>query len=284
MIIDAHYHLEERMETLDKLLVQMKQHDIDRVALIPTMVEPIHLSRIAEFAGKMLPKLLISRWRGLGFLLYNTTVTEDGRFSALGKMHDIYDKPNNESVSQVMKAYPDRFYGWIFVNPRVADPIHEIERWTGESGWIGVKTHPFWHRCAINLLDDTAAYCVEKGWPLLMHLGSTTERGDFRYLPDRHPKLKIIYAHAGIPFYRELWEYARGKENVYIDLSNPYYVDDQVRFEAVKAIGAEKVIHGTDGPYAHATQDRMRDYVLELSLSDNEKERILGGNFKDLIS
>lgn len=45
----------------------------------------------------------------------------------------------------------------------------------------------------------------------------------------------------------------------------------------------DKVIHGTDGPYAQATQDRMKDYVLELKLRDQEKERILGGNFLLLI-
>ena len=45
-----------------------------------------------------------------------------------------------------MRAHPDRFWGWVFVNPRAADPQAELERWAGEPGWIGVKAHPFWHR------------------------------------------------------------------------------------------------------------------------------------------
>lgn len=45
MIVDVHYHLEERMETVDELLLQMEQHGIDRVVLIPTMVDPIQLKR-----------------------------------------------------------------------------------------------------------------------------------------------------------------------------------------------------------------------------------------------
>jgi predicted TIM-barrel fold metal-dependent hydrolase len=284
MIIDAHYHLEVRMETLDELLAQMTQHGIDRVALIPTLVDPIHLSKIAGIAGEMMPKMLMSKWRRMGLLLYNSTVTKDGKFSALGKMHSIYDSPDNESVSQVLHAHPERFYGWIFVNPRVSEPIKEVERWAGKPGWIGVKTHPFWHRYSINLLDDVAAYCVEKDWVLLMHLGSDLERGDYRYLPERHSKLKIIYAHAGLPFYREVWEYGRRMNNVYIDLSNPYYVDDQVRVNAIKTMGFEKCVHGTDGPYADARQGRMLNYILRLPLSDIEKERILGSNFINLIS
>jgi predicted TIM-barrel fold metal-dependent hydrolase len=284
MIIDAHYHLEERMETLDELLAQMTQHGIDRVALIPTLVDPIHLSRIAEIAAMMLPRLLMSIGRRIGFLLYNSTVTKDGKFSALGKMHLIYDSPDNASVAKVLNLHPERFYGWICVNPRVSEPITEVERWVGKPGWIGVKTHPFWHRYSIDLLDDVAAYCVERDWPLLLHLGSDIERGDYRYLPDRHPKLKLIYAHAGLPFYREVWEYGKSKDNVYIDLSNPFYVDEQVRVNAVKSMGPEKCVHGTDGPYANANQGRMLNYILRLPLSDLEKERILGKNFINLIS
>lgn len=284
MIIDAHYHLEERMETVDELLTQMTQYNVDRVVLMPTLVDTIHLSKIAEIAAEMLPKMLMGRWRRLGLLLYNSTVTKGGNFSALGKMHAIYDSPNNESVSQVMHLHPERFYGWVFVNPRVSEPITEMERWVGKPGWIGVKTHPFWHRYSIDLLDDVASYCVEKDWVLLVHLGSNLERGDYRHLPERHPNLKIIYAHAGLPFYREVLEYGRRKDNVYIDLSNPYYVDEQVRVNAVKSIGPEKCVHGTDGPYAHANQGRMLNYILQLPLSDLEKERILGSNFNNLIS
>lgn len=285
MIIDAHYHLEERMETLDELLAQMTQHGIDRVALIPTLSDPIHhLNKIAEIAATMLPKLIMSWLRNIGLLLYNSTVTKGGEFSALGKKYLIYDTPDNTSVAQVLNSYPDRFYGWIAVNPRVSEPITEVERWFGKPGWIGVKTHPFWHRYSIELLDDVAAYCVERDWPLLLHLGSDTERGDFIFLPDRHPKLKIIYAHAGMPFYREVWEYGKSKDNVYVDLSNPFYVDMQVRENAIKTMGFEKCVHATDGPYANATQERMLDYILRLPLSDLEKERILGGNFVNLIS
>jgi hypothetical protein len=84
MIIDAHYHLEEQMETVDALLEQMQRKEIDRVALIPRMNEPFHLQGLAKKAGELLPGMLMSRLRFLGLLLYNSTVTSDGRFSALG--------------------------------------------------------------------------------------------------------------------------------------------------------------------------------------------------------
>lgn len=211
MIIDAHYHLEEQLETVDALLEQMRLNNVDRVALIPRINEPFHLQGLAKKAGELLPQMLMSKLRFLGLLLYNSTVTSDGRVSALGTKHLLYHKPNNEYVDNVLQAYPDNFFGWIFVNPKVSDPVKEVERWIGKQGWIGVKTHPFWHSHPVALLDDIAALCEERGLPILLHLGSSREQGDFRFLPERHPKLKIIYAHATVPLYREIWNYLKTK-------------------------------------------------------------------------
>jgi predicted TIM-barrel fold metal-dependent hydrolase len=96
--------------------------------------------------------------------------------------------------------------------------------------------------------------------------------------------LKIIYAHAGIPFYRDVWEYARDKDNVFVDLSNPAYVDEPLRLGAIKAMGTASCLHGTDGPYGHADQGTMLQAILRLPLADREKERILGANFSALIN
>ena len=125
MIVDAHYHLEERVETVDELLLQMKQHGIDRVALIPAMCDPVRVEGIAAQAGSIIPRALMSRWRSLGLLLYKTTVTSQGQFSTLGATFPIYGTLDNGSVARTMEAHPDRFYGWLFVNPKVAAPLFD---------------------------------------------------------------------------------------------------------------------------------------------------------------
>jgi predicted TIM-barrel fold metal-dependent hydrolase len=201
----------------------------------------------------------------------------------LGTTYPIYALPKNEEVAPVLLSHPDRFYGWIFVNPVATDPIAELDKWAGQPGWIGVKSHPFWHRYPIAALDDSAAYCEDRNLPLLVHLGGDRERGDFRFLPERHPRLKVIYAHAGVPFYREVWDYANGRDNVFVDLSNPVYVNGRVRSEAIKALGAEKCLHATDGPYLGADQGTMLAKIDRLPLSAAEKGRILGDNFMDIL-
>ena len=283
MIVDAHYHLEEQMETVDTLLEQMKRNDVSRVALIPRMNEPFHLEGLAQKAGALLPRMLMSRMRMFGLGLYNSTVTSDGMLSMLGKKYHLYHEPDNNYVDDAIQSHPEKFYGWIFVNPKVSDPIKEIEKWSAKRGWIGVKAHPFWHSYPVAMLDSVGAYCVEKNMPVLIHLGSSREQSDYRYLPERHPRLKIIYAHAGVPLYREIWKYAKKKENVYVDLSNPVYVDEIILPTVIRELGPEKCIFGTDGPYASATQSKMIQRIHLLNLTDREKEQVLGGNFQALL-
>jgi predicted TIM-barrel fold metal-dependent hydrolase len=283
MIIDAHYHLEEEMQSIDALLEQMQRHSIDRLALMARINEPFHLEGLAKKAGELLPGMLMSRFRFLGLLLYNSTVTSDGRVSALGTKYLLYHEPDNEYVDKAIQTHPEKFYGWIFVNPKVSDPMKEVERWYGKHDWIGVKAHPFWHSYPIAMLDDVAAFCVEKSIPILIHLGSSREQGDYRFLPERHPKLKIIYPHAAVPRYREIWSYVKEKENIFIDLSNPVYVNEGILPTVVRALGAENCLHGTDGPYVNATQGRMLERILQLPLSDSEREQILGRNFLEMI-
>lgn len=283
MIIDAHYHLEERIESVDALLEQMQQNNVERVALIPKMQEPVHLRGVVKKAGDLLPRLLMSRLRFLGLLLYNSTITSDGKISTLGKKYLLYHQPDNAYIDEVIQAHANKFYGWIFVNPKTADPLSEVERWYGRQGWIGVKTHPFWHNYPVAMLDEVAAFCGEKNLPLLMHLGSDQVCGDYRYLPERHPNLKIIYAHAAVPRYREVWQYAKHKENIFVDLSSSIYMYDKILVGVIKVLGAEKCLYGTDGPYGNATQKRMLDRIFRLSLSDHQQEKILRRNFLELI-
>jgi len=283
VIIDAHYHLDEHIELLDSLIDQMNRHGVDRVALIPAVNDPVEFKGIAAKVGALLPTLLMGMWRGMGLRFYNSSVTREGQLSLPGKIVQIYPLPNNETVAQALLSHPDRFYGWIFVNPASADPISELDKWAGKPGWIGVKSHPFWHRYPVSALDDVAAYCEDKNLPLLVHLGGDRDRGDYRFLPERHPRLNVIYAHAGVPFYREVWDYASNKNNVFVDLSNPLYVDDRVRTGVVKTLGAEKCIYGTDGPYLGADEGSMLKKIDRLALSAAEKNRILGQNLMDII-
>jgi predicted TIM-barrel fold metal-dependent hydrolase len=288
MIIDTHYHLDECMETVGKLLDHMERYSISRVALMPPLNAPFKIDWLTIKSTKPFQRMLNGRWQKSGLAIYKATVSNDGKYRIGAKRYPIYDNPDNESVARAIKAHPDKFLGWIAVNPNTTDPVAELEKRAGEAGWIGVKTHPFMYRHPVAMLDNAAAYCAEKGWPVLMHLGADRERGDFRYLPDRHPKLKIIYAHAGLPFFSTLWEYAREKNNVFVDFS-PSLLDTSIKVGALKVLGPGKCLYGSDSPYGYPDADGAHDYprvlnsILQFPVSDGDKKLILGENFGRII-
>ncbi|HZX96103.1 MAG TPA: amidohydrolase family protein [Myxococcales bacterium] len=289
MRIDAHYHLDESLESVERLLAQMRMHGIDRVALIASVCEPLHVGRVGAAFVRTMRRALAGGAPRLGQLLYRSTVRGRGRVAFLGRSSAIHAEPDNDAVEAALAAQPDRFVGWLFVNPQTAAKVAEIERRLRNPGWIGVKAHPFWHRYPVEALDEVASLCQERGKPMLVHLGAGARRGDFRHLPERFPRLKLVYAHAGIPWYGALWDYAVKRENVFVDLSSPY-LDRSLRHRALRALGPSRCLYGTDGPYGYPAADGGYDHgailrqIERAALPARELDLVLGGNFKALAA
>ena len=289
MVVDCHIHFDPEILTLERMLACMDKHGINKAALIPTMVEPFYLEGKMKAAGSDLLRYTLFRFNALGQFIYMTTIDKKGNFILLGKKYRIFDKPDNATVAEAVGKHPERFMGWIFVNPSTADdPIEEVERWSSHPGMVGVKAHPFWHRYPISSLDGVASWCREHDYPLLMHLGCKGGSGDYKRLPERYPGLKVLYAHAGIPYFQKLWSYIKNKKDVYIDVSSPYLNQDLMR-KAVDFLGADKCLYGTDGPYGQQGPGGDYDYGLikgwveTLPLSDKEFEKVFNENFQGII-
>ena len=289
MVIDCHIHYDPEILTLERMLACMDEHGIDKAALIATMVEPFYLESKMKSSASDLLRYLLIRANTLGQVFYSTTIDKKGNFVLLGKKFRIYEQPDNAPVAEAVEKHPGRFMGWIFVNPAAAgDPIEEIEKWSSLPGMVGVKAHPFWHRYPISSLDGVAAWCEEHGYPLLIHLGCRDGSGDYQRLPERYPGLKVLYAHAGIPYFQKLWAYIKDKDNVYVDVSSPYLNQDLMG-KAVDFLGADKCLYGTDGPYGQQNPGGdynyglIKGWVEALPLSDQEFEKVFNMNFQEII-
>ncbi len=287
-IVDAHYHLEPRMESIERLVSQMDRWKIDRVALIASPVDPFHLSPTAELVAGLMRKALGGGAAPIGRLVYRSTVTRTGFFSVLGKKYPIYPAPDNDAVQRALDQHPDKFYGWFFVNPRVSINLDEVEARMARPGWVGIKCHPFWHRFATRDLADIASWCQSKDKPLLVHLGGDRDRGDYKFLTQNFPRLRVLFAHAGVPWYRELWAHIRMLDNAFIDLSSTY-LDEYLRNEALKFLRPSQCLYGSDGPYGSVDTDGGYDHgsilseVKRMRLSTTDIEGILGRNFSTVI-
>jgi predicted TIM-barrel fold metal-dependent hydrolase len=287
MIIDCHYHLDTRIQSMENLIEKMDQNEIDKTALMPTMWDPP--PETAEFALKLLRFLLYHRFfRPLAQKLA-AKFSPEGDIILPKETVKIYQDPDNKSVADAMAEYPDRFIGWIFVNPAGKNNAElEYANWKDTPGFIGVKAHPFWHRFEPKELMPVAAKASQAGLPLLIHAGFAAH-GDFMPLVHEIPGLKLILAHAGFPAYADTWPVIQDFKNVYVDLSADAYVDGKVSQQAVDFLGVERCLFGTDGPYGHRSDDGVFDNGrikrrLERLFPDKQVQRqLLGENFRRMI-
>lgn len=286
MIVDCHFHVDETMLSLEKMIEGMDQNGISKTALIPPMNETMfEIHSTYQYNLQRLFRFLILNVPGIGLKIYDGLV-DYGSLKLYGNRYRIFDSPNNELVAAAIDKYPDRFLGWAAVNPTIPESVKEVESILNKPGFIGVKAHPFMHQYSIKTLDSIAAMCQSKNIPILIHLSSETD--SYKYLPQHYPDLKIIYAHAGLPFWKKLWIYVKDQPNVFVDTSSDYLTPTIVRM-AVETMGYQKVLYGCDGPYGmekyneydHTAKKRWIDM---LPLSDCEKECIFGKNFLKLVS
>ena len=127
MIIDCHYHLERRLLSDDFLLRKMDECEVDKVALMGVINEPIpkppeFLLNIFRFS------LSHSSFRVIAKILSNN-FTSEGDIKLPTGTFKLHPSPKNEPIFQAVAESPDRFLGWTFVNPLgETDQIQEFNK------------------------------------------------------------------------------------------------------------------------------------------------------------
>jgi hypothetical protein len=142
MIIDSHVHYEPEILPPERVLACMDKHGIEKAVLIAAANEPFYLSGswLEDTLGKVLRNCLY-RANAAGQRLYELLLDKKGgNIVLLGKKYHIYDKVDNAPVAQMVKENPDRFMGWIFINPTIEDdPLVEVEKWSAHPGMVGAS-------------------------------------------------------------------------------------------------------------------------------------------------
>ncbi len=284
-VIDVHAHLEPRMLDLPAMLARMDARGIDKVALIPAMNDPLP-GETPEVLLKTL-RWLMRSCHPVARVVNGAFMTDEGHLRYNGKTYQIYERPDNAGVAAVLAAHPSRFLGWIFLNPHAAIGVDELERWRHVPGFVGVKLHPHWHGWRVEEALPIAERCQELGLPLLIHLGFA-RKGDWRVLADACPRLTMIFAHAGMPHFDRMWGSIRDDKRLFLDVSSPY-LDEALARDAVKAVGVERVLFGTDAPYGFHDEGGGYDYgairgwVERMPVVAREVDLMLGGNVERLL-
>ncbi|MGC9319108.1 MAG: amidohydrolase family protein, partial [Armatimonadota bacterium] len=187
-------------------------------------------------------------------------------------------------------AYPDRLIPYVYALPSYERPVvEELEEALAERGFRGIKIHVGECRLHPYIADPVFALAGDLGAPVLMDLAG--DLATARRLADEFPGTKLIVAHFGrylctdrglIDSFIQL---AENHPNVWLDASG--VVLDWTIEDAVKRIGAERVLFGTDGP--HPMPDLIRYVELAIAqiemlrISEGERQMVLGGSIAQLL-
>lgn len=160
---------------------------------------------------------------------------------------------NNEEVHRAHVDFPDRLIPFCLVNPYDGEKaIAEIRRCVEERGFKGIKLHPTLHGYPLDdhalvdpifrLADDLGVLVTSHGaGDLLNH------PAQFAEMAGTFPTVPLLMVHMGY-----FWltgraiEASRSHANLYLDCSR---VPIWEVCNAVSALGAEKVVWGTDAPF-----------------------------------
>ncbi len=201
-------------------------------------------------------------------------------------IHDT--RRENDVIAEAMQTHPDRFpVGLAGLEPRHQEKaVEELDRAVSRLGLHGMVFHATFSGFFVgtgNVLDPIFDLANDFGALCLMH--STP---DAMAAPEAigtlaacYPRVTIIMGHPLFTPDQRNGAIAavKAQDNLYLDLA---YQQDPANTElTVQALGAERVLFGSDAPY-YDPAATIRS-IEEARISDEAKERILYRNGAELI-
>ncbi|MCK9150538.1 amidohydrolase family protein [Methanobacterium alcaliphilum] len=270
----------------------------------------VHLHPTEE-VGKMVVEMIKEQY-GVGYYSYGTPddYLKDMQRSGIDKAVMVSFAPDNQlknnnfwtvAITRPGKNRPAKypmFIPFISVSPTMKGrtPIEELEhkyKW----GMKGLKIHPVAQGFDVGdeRMWPVYEWLVKHNLPITAHSGINIDnKSSFgepkRWMPvlEEFESLKLILAHLGNGFWDQTLEIADKFSNVRFDtaiaishINTPTTLDDEDAVDLIKAIGAEKILFGSDYPWINPSGDIKRIKALEIS--ENDKELILGKNAAKLF-
>ncbi|HCA48512.1 MAG TPA: hypothetical protein DEP45_14510 [Armatimonadetes bacterium] len=195
-----------------------------------------------------------------------------------------------EMARDAIAQYTDRLIPYVYALPSYERPVLDELREALTSGFRGIKMHIGECRIREHISDPVFELAAEFGAPVLMDLGG--DIGTAQRLAREFPQTKLIIAHLGQykctndALIEKFISVAEAHENVWLDASG--VVMTYAIGEAVRRVGAERVLFGVDGPHTKPDLVSYARYAIRqiemLEISDEEKRMVLGGSVERLLA
>jgi len=195
-----------------------------------------------------------------------------------------------EMAERAVAKYPDRLIPYAYALPNYERPVlKELEAALKGRLFRGIKIHAGECTLADYVIDPVLKLAGRFGVPCLIDVVGRDAVA--KRMAEAFPENTLIYAHMGRynttdpALVDSFIKLAAEHDNVLLDLSGVELVAKIA--EAVRKVGAGKLVWGTDGP--HADPDlvtfarRNLEKVTRLPISPDEKDQILGGNIARIL-
>ncbi|MCH7760523.1 amidohydrolase [candidate division TA06 bacterium] len=220
----------------------------------------------------------------------------------------IHFAKDGEELEEFVRFAPDRFVGFIGLNPLDPESPELLERFVNEKGFRGLKLYPLTQK--YHVYEERVYPMYEKARklriPVLIHMGiSIAYTADLRYanpidlqpVARDFPDLNIIVAHFGAGFMQESLLLCYHCANVYFDTSGsniwmkylPYPITLKEVFQKfLENATSDRILYGTDSStfprgYRRDLLDLHLSTFRELKLPEEEIQKIFGGNIARLV-
>jgi predicted TIM-barrel fold metal-dependent hydrolase len=199
-------------------------------------------------------------------------------------------KQSIEMADRAVTEYPGRLIPYAYALPNYERPvIKELEAALSGGLFRGIKIHAGECTLPDYIIDPVLKLAGRFEVPCLIDVAGNHAAA--KRLAQTFPQNHVIFAHMGAygttnaQLVDSFIKLAQDHERVRLDLSG---VKLEAKIgEAVRKIGAGKLVWGTDGPYAHpdlVTFARQElEKVRRLPISPEEQNDILGGNIARLL-
>ncbi len=194
-----------------------------------------------------------------------------------------------EMATAAVGEYPDRLIPYVYALPHYDRPVLPEIKDALEGGFRGIKMHVGECRIRPHTSDPVFDLAGELGAPVLIDLAG--DLGTAQRLARDFLDTKLIIAHLGRykctdeALIADFIAVAENHANVWLDASG--VVMTHMIGGAVRRVGAERVLFGTDGPHPKPDLATFARYAIRqiemLEISDEEKRMVLGGSARELL-
>jgi predicted TIM-barrel fold metal-dependent hydrolase len=226
---------------------------------------------------------------------------------------------DQESVIDAVRAFPQRFYGYMMVNPVAPSPAADVERAVASGHIHGLCFFPAMHRYSIQDDRATALLDLLAGHPraiAFVHCGvlsvgvrkklSLPSPFDMRFsnpidvhaVALRYPQVRFVIPHFGAGYLREALMLCDLCPNVYLDTSssNSWMRYDESHLDlravfrrALDVAGPKRLFFGTDSSYFPRAWNRdifeaQTKALYEIGITEETARLIFHENLMQLFS